>query len=60
MITVRGPKKAGMVEVATFRQDAAYSDGRHPDHVTFSSAGKTRSAAISPSTACSTIRWRAG
>ncbi len=38
VITVRGPKKAGMVEVATFRQDAAYSDGRHPDHVTFSSA----------------------
>ncbi len=38
VITVRGPRKAGMVEVATFRQDAAYSDGRHPDHVTFSSA----------------------
>jgi tRNA nucleotidyltransferase/poly(A) polymerase len=38
VITVRGPKPAGMVEVATFRQDAAYSDGRHPDHVTFSSA----------------------
>ena len=27
-----------MIEVATFRQDAEYSDGRHPDHVTFSSA----------------------
>ena len=38
VITVRGPRKAGMIEVATFRQDAAYSDGRHPDHVTFSSA----------------------
>ena len=38
VITVLGPRKAGMVEVATFRQDAAYSDGRHPDHVTFSSA----------------------
>ena len=38
VITVLGPKQAGMVEVATFRQDAAYSDGRHPDHVTFSSA----------------------
>ncbi len=25
-------------EVATFRQDAAYSDGRHPDAVTFSTA----------------------
>jgi tRNA nucleotidyltransferase/poly(A) polymerase len=38
VITVIGPKSAGMIEVATFRQDAAYSDGRHPDHVTFSSA----------------------
>ncbi len=38
VITVLGPKTAGMVEVTTFRQDAAYSDGRHPDHVTFSSA----------------------
>ena len=38
VITVLGPAAAGMVEVATFRRDAAYSDGRHPDHVTFSSA----------------------
>ena len=38
VITVLGPKKAGQVEVTTFREDAAYSDGRHPDHVTFSSA----------------------
>jgi len=38
VITVIGPKPAGMIEVATFRQDAAYSDGRHPDHITFSSA----------------------
>jgi poly(A) polymerase len=38
VITVKGPRPAGMVEVATFRQDAGYSDGRHPDHVTFSSA----------------------
>ena len=38
VITVLGPRPAGMIEVATFRQDAAYSDGRHPDHVTFSSA----------------------
>jgi poly(A) polymerase len=38
VITVIGPKKAGQVEVATFREDAAYSDGRHPDRVTFSSA----------------------
>jgi len=38
VITVLGPKPAGMIEVATFREDAAYSDGRHPDRVTFSSA----------------------
>lgn len=38
VITVLGPKPAGQVEVATFRRDAQYSDGRHPDAVTFSSA----------------------
>jgi tRNA nucleotidyltransferase/poly(A) polymerase len=38
VITVVGPRPAGQIEVATFRQDAAYSDGRHPDSVTFSSA----------------------
>jgi poly(A) polymerase len=38
VIVVLGPKSAGQVDVATFRQDAAYSDGRHPDSVTFSSA----------------------
>jgi poly(A) polymerase len=38
VITVLGPKQAGQVEVTTFRQDAAYSDGRHPDRVIFSSA----------------------
>jgi tRNA nucleotidyltransferase/poly(A) polymerase len=38
VITVKGPRAAGMIEVATFRKDAAYSDGRHPDSVTFSSA----------------------
>jgi poly(A) polymerase len=37
VITVLGPKPAGMVEVATFRRDAESSDGRHPDHVDFSS-----------------------
>ena len=37
VITVLGPKEAGQVEVTTFRQDAAYRDGRHPDSVTFSS-----------------------
>jgi tRNA nucleotidyltransferase/poly(A) polymerase len=38
VITVRGPRAAGMIEVATFRQDSLTSDGRRPDHVTFSSA----------------------
>ena len=35
VITVLGTKQAGQIEVATFRQDATYSDGRHPDAVTF-------------------------
>jgi poly(A) polymerase len=38
VITVLGPKGAGQIDVATFRRDAAYSDGRHPDAVTFSDA----------------------
>jgi poly(A) polymerase len=38
VITILGPRQAGQVEVATFRQDAEYSDGRHPDSVRFSSA----------------------
>jgi tRNA nucleotidyltransferase/poly(A) polymerase len=38
VITVLGPIGAGQIEVATFRQDAAYSDGRRPDGVTFSTA----------------------
>lgn len=38
VITVLGKKEAGMVEVATFRRDATYSDGRHPDAVEFANA----------------------
>ncbi len=38
IITVLGPPRAGQVEVATFRRDASYTDGRHPDSVEFSSA----------------------
>jgi len=37
VVTVLGPREAGQIEVATFRRDAAYTDGRHPDAVTFSS-----------------------
>ncbi|MCE5269295.1 MAG: CCA tRNA nucleotidyltransferase [Planctomycetaceae bacterium] len=43
VISVRGPKPAGMVEVTTFRRDAAYSDGRHPDSVSFSTAAEDAS-----------------
>ncbi|MFP6618608.1 MAG: CCA tRNA nucleotidyltransferase [Pirellulaceae bacterium] len=38
VITVLGPRSAGQIEVATFRRDATYSDGRHPDHVSFTTA----------------------
>src|SRR6478609_9961704 len=38
VITVLGPRAAGQIEVATFRTDATYSDGRHPDSVTFTTA----------------------
>lgn len=36
VITVLGPRAAGQVEVATFRTDEAYTDGRHPAGVVFS------------------------
>ena len=36
VITVLGPRGAGQVEVATFRTDEAYTDGRHPAGVVFS------------------------
>jgi poly(A) polymerase len=38
VITVLGPRPAGQVEVATFRTDAQYSDGRRPDSVSFTDA----------------------
>lgn len=38
VIKVLGPAGAGDVEVATFRSDGAYLDGRHPEAVTFSTA----------------------
>ena len=38
MVRVRDPKRNGVeVEVATFRSDGAYVDGRHPESVVFSS-----------------------
>lgn len=36
VIMVCGPKGAGQVEVATFREDDNYSDGRRPDSVRYS------------------------
>jgi poly(A) polymerase len=38
VITVLGPKSAGPIEVATFRRDAEYSDGRRPDSVEYTDA----------------------
>lgn len=35
VVTVLGRRPQGQIDVATFRTDAAYSDGRHPDGVTF-------------------------
>lgn len=37
VIVVIGPKSAGQVEVATFRTDGCYVDGRRPESVVFSS-----------------------
>ncbi len=38
VVTVIGPREAGQIDVATFRRDVSYSDGRHPDQVVFSTA----------------------
>jgi poly(A) polymerase len=38
VIAVVGPKPAGNVEVATFRRDVGYTDGRRPDAVAFTTA----------------------
>lgn len=38
VITVLGPKSVDPIEVATFRRDTGYSDGRHPDAVEFTDA----------------------
>lgn len=34
------PREAGVVEVATFRSDGAYSDGRHPDEVHYTQSAE--------------------
>jgi tRNA nucleotidyltransferase/poly(A) polymerase len=38
VITVLGPKPCAPIEVATFRRESGYSDGRHPDEVAFTNA----------------------
>lgn len=38
VVSVLGPHEAGQIDVATFRSDAGYSDGRRPDSVVFSNA----------------------
>ena len=38
VILLRGPQSAGEIEIATFRRDVGYSDGRRPDRVEFTSA----------------------
>jgi poly(A) polymerase len=38
VINVLGPRGAGQIEVATFRRDDSYTNGRRPDSVTFSTA----------------------
>ena len=35
VVIVLGPQPAGQVEVATFRTEGPYADGRRPDHVAF-------------------------
>src|SRR5467141_856804 len=36
LVPYKNERGSGSVEVATFRSDGAYSDGRHPDEVRFS------------------------
>jgi poly(A) polymerase len=38
VVSLSGPRSAGIIEIATFRSDGVYSDGRHPDQVTFANA----------------------
>jgi poly(A) polymerase len=38
VITVLAPKPCAPIEVATFRRESGYSDGRHPDEVAFTNA----------------------
>ncbi len=59
VIIVLAPSRdAEQVEVATFRTEGGYHDGRRPTQVVYSTPKRTPSAATSPSTGCFTIRSR--
>ena len=38
VVIIKGGRRRGLVEVATFRTESGYSDGRRPDNVSFSTA----------------------
>lgn len=56
VIIVKGAGE--MIEVATFRTDGTYKNGRHPESIEFSSPEKTHSAATLPLTASFRIHSR--
>ena len=53
MIVVEGGQQ---FQVATFRAEGDYQDGRHPERVSLAMRRPTRAGVTSPSMACSTIR----
>lgn len=59
VVRVRHPRRNLEVEVATFRSDGAYVDGRRPESIRYTSPGRTRPDVISRSTACSSTQSRA-
>ncbi len=56
VIIVRGPQPNCDVEVATFRSEGPYLDGRRPEHVTFTTAEEDAHRRDSRLMACSTTR----
>ena len=56
VITVLGPRSVSPIEVATFRRDGGYSDGRRPDYRLNSlMLARMRCDVTSPLTGCSLI-----
>ena len=58
VMLVTAPRSEDNVEVATFRTEGPYLDGRRPDSVQFCTPRKTPTAAILRSTACSMTRLK--